>query len=497
MILKKANNLSIKKALITILSAFFISTQLFAQKAMYHAGNRNLLTSAGSTSASNALDFDGVDDYVAITNGFAATNEVTYEAWVNTQFNTDFKSILDHDNWNTGAIHFQFSGSTLRFDVNGAGDNSCTFSFSQNTWYHIAGVYSKTGGYIKFYVNGVLINTINPGSMPTIAGSQSISMGAWGGARYFKGAMDDVRIWNVARTQTEIQNNMNNELSGSETGLVAYYSFNQGIAAGNNSAINTVTDKTANALNGTLNNFAKTGATSNFVTGKISSFNSNTAGSVTITNGLVLNLDAGNTTSYPGTGTTWTDLSGNGNNGTLNNSPSYNSTNGGSFLFDGSSEYVSLTTTKLPTGTSDRTVIAFVKTPTSFAFLNHIIHWGSTSTNQAYGLTLSNGQVNSHTWGVYPGQGATVSTATNYCVAASYTHSSTLHKFWINGVSQGPGISASIVTGTADARIGQRITGAEGWGPSGQIYQILVYNRSLSNAEILQIFNDQKGRYGL
>ena len=60
---------------------------------------------------------------------------------------------------------------------------------------------------------------------------------------------------------------MSNELIGNETGLVAYYNFNQGVAGGNNTAINSLTDKTSNAHNGTLNNFKLTGATSNWVTG--------------------------------------------------------------------------------------------------------------------------------------------------------------------------------------------------------------------------------------
>ena len=58
-----------------------------------------------------------------------------------------------------------------------------------------------------------------------------------------------------------------------------------------------------------------------------------------VMNGLVLCLDAGNSKSYPGTGTTWTDLSGNGNNGTLTNGPTYSSANGGSLVFDGTNDY--------------------------------------------------------------------------------------------------------------------------------------------------------------
>jgi len=59
-----------------------------------------------------------------------------------------------------------------------------------------------------------------------------------------------------------------------------------------------------------------------------------------ITDGLVLALDAGNTKSYPGSGTTWSDLSGNGNNGTLTNGPTFNTGNGGSVVFDGTNDHV-------------------------------------------------------------------------------------------------------------------------------------------------------------
>ena len=59
-----------------------------------------------------------------------------------------------------------------------------------------------------------------------------------------------------------------------------------------------------------------------------------------VQSGLVLNLDAGASTSYPGSGTTWTDLSGNGNNGSLVNGPTFNSSNGGSISFDGSNDEV-------------------------------------------------------------------------------------------------------------------------------------------------------------
>ncbi len=66
-----------------------------------------------------------------------------------------------------------------------------------------------------------------------------------------------------------------------------------------------------------------------------------------VKDGLVLLLDAAKKDSYPGSGTLWRDVSGNGNNGTLTNGPIFNSNNGGSVVFDGSNDYVPLTTSNL------------------------------------------------------------------------------------------------------------------------------------------------------
>jgi hypothetical protein len=62
-----------------------------------------------------------------------------------------------------------------------------------------------------------------------------------------------------------------------------------------------------------------------------------------VTTGLQLYLDAGNASSYPGSGTTWTDLTVNGRNGTLTGGPTYSATNGGSIVFDGTDDFVQCT----------------------------------------------------------------------------------------------------------------------------------------------------------
>ena len=59
-----------------------------------------------------------------------------------------------------------------------------------------------------------------------------------------------------------------------------------------------------------------------------------------VTTNLSMFLDAGNASSYPGTGTAWTDLSGNSRNGTLTNGPTYTSADGGAIVFDGTDDFV-------------------------------------------------------------------------------------------------------------------------------------------------------------
>jgi hypothetical protein len=220
-----------------------------------------------------------------------------------------------------------------------------------------------------------------------------------------------------------------------------------------------------------------------------------------IGSGLRLWLDAGDTVSYPGAGTTWTDLSGNSNNGTFQGSLNFRTDrDGGSIGFTpNANDYVNLASSALlPLGTTDRTIIAFVRTPTAFPYnIHHVIHWGTANTDQAFGLgVFANGLVTSHTWGAGPNQG-TVLTGTNYCLAVTYTHASTLHRFWVNGVSQGAGFARTINTVASAARVGLRLGAPleEQWGPDGRIYNIVVYNRALTDREIQQHYNALCGRY--
>jgi hypothetical protein len=233
-----------------------------------------------------------------------------------------------------------------------------------------------------------------------------------------------------------------------------------------------------------------------------------------VRNGLVLHLDAANKKSYPGTGTSWFDLSGNGRNGTLLNGVGFSSDNKGAMIFDRINDYAVLQNSyqnpPLPTGNSPRTLICCFKTANTLgtAPYEHIMHYGTNFTDSAYGVTLfrlnNQSWIANHTWsGTSYMSSYSVTPNTIYWVAISYNETSTpRNSFFVNGfygdVSFGQGRTAdyTINTGTSwQLHLGTRISPAEFFG--GQIFLSQVYNRALTAAEIQQNFEALRGRYGL
>lgn len=207
-----------------------------------------------------------------------------------------------------------------------------------------------------------------------------------------------------------------------------------------------------------------------------------------VTSGLVLNLDAGFTPSYPTTGTTWYDLSGNLNSGTLTNGPTFNSSNGGSIIFDGADDYVNLPNGLL-SGNGDFTIIQWVQSNGGSV--------GTTFGNYPSG-TLQFGWSDSYVFLWLDNSSAYASTS-NFTTAITMIAGrriGTTTNYMKNGAVLSTGSSnASIGDSNANFRIGTNIQTGEQY--NGKIYTTLVYNRGLSNSEILQNYNAQKGRFGL
>ena len=209
-----------------------------------------------------------------------------------------------------------------------------------------------------------------------------------------------------------------------------------------------------------------------------------------VTNGLVLSLDAGNRKSYPGSGDIWTDLSGNGNTGTLVGGTGYNSANGGSLTFDGTDDYVQKTSATANMSAGVTMEVIFKSTDlTSRA--QGLMSWNSAPPYINL-WSHSGGKLRFECFGAYSTT-ATFSNNTWYHLVG--THKSNDLNLYVNGsnvifnVNQGGTLSSSY---TANIVIGE----FAGY-MSGNIAKVSIYNRALSATEIAQNYNALKGRYGL
>jgi hypothetical protein len=107
--------------------------------------------------------------------------------------------------------------------------------------------------------SGVLPTSINTGNGDVVIGRRMDGINRW------NGDLDEIRIWSVARTASEIQTNYNKRLCSFPGTLAGYYRFNQGVAGGNNVLVSTAINELTRNGDGVLNNFSLTGTTSNWV----------------------------------------------------------------------------------------------------------------------------------------------------------------------------------------------------------------------------------------
>jgi hypothetical protein len=214
-----------------------------------------------------------------------------------------------------------------------------------------------------------------------------------------------------------------------------------------------------------------------------------------VTDGLQLNLDAGFVSSYPTTASTWYDISGNANNGALQNNPTFNSSNSGSFVFNGSNQTSNLTSLNLQ---QNFTLTGWYKPSvlTGFAI------FGQGAQNPSLGLHVWYTSGTLIRFGMFANDtDFTVSTSVNnwYYISCTYNNSSPYTKqLYINGVAQTGATqqAQSAYNGTGTFRLGATYGSSGNYG-SGSFAGMTMYNRILSSTEILQNFNAQKARYGL
>ncbi|MGZ3864626.1 MAG: beta strand repeat-containing protein [Bacteroidia bacterium] len=365
-----------------------------------------------SSASSQSLNFDGTDDIVSVASSPTLDNlgstTLTLEAWVYIN-NNGVNSIIRK----TGDYNLYINNNNICAEVwpNGIGNTTWKLfagstTIALNTWTHVAFTWNKATSTPAFYING---NTEAFGnSTGTVTGTENLYIGAssvYG--NYFTGNLDEIRVWNVVRTQAQIKDNMNCSLT-TATGLVANYNFNQGTPNSNNAGVTTLPDVSGNSNNGTLSNFALSGNTSNWA----NDVNLNATASVMIS--------VSSFTVCQGTNVTFTATPTNGGA-----TPSYQWLKNGSNVGTNSNIYFDNTLTNtdviscqltpsIPCANSPLSNTISVTVPSITVTGNGGICSGTTSTLTASGMT-------SYTWSANAGGGTTSTITLTPGVTDTYT----------------------------------------------------------------------------
>ena len=209
---------------------------------------------------------------------------------------------------------------------------------------------------------------------------------------------------------------------------------------------------------------------------------------------LELYLDAGNASSYPGSGTTWTDLSGNGRNGTLTNGPTYSSADGGSIVFDGTNDIVQCTGSVTATAA---TFISWIRRNGTQGQYDGILFSRGTSVT---GMNFQdsnqlgyhwNNAVNTYGWQ----SGLTIPDLTWCMVAVSVTSTSaTAYLCQSSGITSATNTVSHTSTTLDDIKLAQDDAGGRFF--NGNIAIAKLYSTALSADQISQLFNADKARFG-
>ena len=206
-----------------------------------------------------------------------------------------------------------------------------------------------------------------------------------------------------------------------------------------------------------------------------------------VTDGLVMCCDAANSKSYPGSGTTFIDVSGNGNHGTLNNSPTHDTEGGGCFEFDANTERIVI---PIDLQNNQFTVFGFARYTTSSGngrvISSHQNNWlmGWYANNTSYYFA-------GNAW-ILTGNGG--NTTDWICFAATGDTTADNWKFYRNGIK---------IADNSNGGNGPNGITLGGWGngtaeaSNCKVAYVNAYRRVLTDAEIRQNYNALKGRFGL
>lgn len=179
-------------------------------------------------SQNSSLEFNGVDNHVRSINTYTyITSDVfTIEAWVN--IDTQEEAIFASIGWTRIGIGMNANGEFISRTWTGNRNiHNSGYQLETNRWYHLAATFST--GNSTLFINGVQIGS--PAPCPIQGGTSDLYIG-WGyviNESHFDGKLDEIRMWDDIRTENEILNNRDIEITDptSEANLIAYYKFNE------------------------------------------------------------------------------------------------------------------------------------------------------------------------------------------------------------------------------------------------------------------------------
>ena len=214
-----------------------------------------------------------------------------------------------------------------------------------------------------------------------------------------------------------------------------------------------------------------------------------------VTAGLQLYLDAGNASSYPGSGTTWTDLSGNSRDGTLTNGPTYDSADGGSIVFDGSNDLVQCSGSLTVTAA---TFVTWIKRNGNQGQYDGILFSRGTNTT---GMNFQSSNQLGYHWNdafnTYSWQsGLTIPNATWCMIAISVTNTAaTAYLCQSSGTTTATNTVNHSSSNLNDIKLALDDAAARYF--NGNIAIAQLYNTALSAAQVSQNFQADRGRFGI
>jgi hypothetical protein len=213
-----------------------------------------------------------------------------------------------------------------------------------------------------------------------------------------------------------------------------------------------------------------------------------------VTNGLVLSVDAANTKSYISGSTTWYDKSGYNNSGSLVSSPTFSSASGGSLVFNGTSQYADCgnnSSIQITAGT----ISAWINASSPGSSYRSIM-----AKQNAWGLFLVDGVLTAYDWGNAIGRSTGLNIANrtwNHTVMTFTETSGTPSNNAIIYINASPVLTTTIKHLNHSVNLQIAFANAVNQYISGSIAASHVYNRVLSQTEVLQNYNAQKPRFGI